>query len=230
MSVWHNIKDLLQTHPHLRFWWRDDDLTEPTAAGDKILELAHFYQIPVTFAVIPDLAQPSLKPWLDQHHVCYQIAQHGLRHDNNAVKNQKKTELTENTNLEGLLLGKEKLQKLFKEKFYPIIVPPWNRFDPELLPFLKKNYDKISTFGTEIDQAFVNTHIDLIAWRDNKRCLTAEEVYRALEHQLRINPHQRKIGILTHHLVHEDAHNELLEKLIQTLGNERFTDPLENLQ
>lgn len=211
MTIWQDLSKFLDNQPNRQFWWRDDDLVEPTEAGERLLKLACNYDIPITLAVIPESMKESLIPWLNSfENLNYQIAQHGFNHNNNAKPNQKKCELIYGFDTENLLKAKGKLQDLFPHHFKNMIVPPWNRFDASLHFFLNENYEKISTFGPEESKHFVNTHIDLIHWKEDKRALTEEEIFYQITES-----ENNSIGLLTHHLVHEENHWKLLEKFFE---------------
>ena len=68
------------------FWWRDDDLNEPTAAFDRLLDLRDTLDIPLNLAVIPDEVDPHIG---DDLAGCT-LLQHGVLHKNFATDGQKK--------------------------------------------------------------------------------------------------------------------------------------------
>jgi hypothetical protein len=59
------------------------------------------------------------------------VLQHGWAHAQHNGPNQKKAELGDQRPLpvvlEELRAGREKLERLFPERFLPVLVPPWNR-------------------------------------------------------------------------------------------------------
>ena len=76
----------------IAFWLRDDDAVQPTAALDRLLDLAGRHSIPTTLAVIPAYAREQLAARLaTEPHVS--VAVHGWAHDNHAPEGEKKQEL-----------------------------------------------------------------------------------------------------------------------------------------
>ena len=73
--------------------------------------------------------------------------------------------------------GRMALERLFATRALPVLVPPWNRIAPELVPTLPEiGFAGLSTFAARRrDQPVsglrqVNTHVDLIDWKDRRLC------------------------------------------------------------
>ncbi|MBL4907846.1 MAG: hypothetical protein JKX94_10375, partial [Sneathiella sp.] len=64
MTSWAALKDELDLWRDAgqiaTFWWRDDDLNEPTEAFDRLLNLRDSLDIPLSLAVIPDRVDPHI--------------------------------------------------------------------------------------------------------------------------------------------------------------------------
>ena len=119
------------------FWWRDDDAFEPTVALDTLLDLANRYEVPVTLAVVPAKAgQPLARRLAGERHAA--VAVHGWAHHNHASESEKKQELGHHRLAEAVLgelyHGFLHLKQLHEASFVPMLVPPWNRIDPLLIP------------------------------------------------------------------------------------------------
>jgi hypothetical protein len=198
------------------FWWRDDDLTEPTSALDRLLNLQNHFDIPLTLAIIPERASPSL---LDHLEGCT-IVQHGYQHLNFAPEGDKKSEFPDMRGqddiIQSIKAGKGILSDIFKDQFYPVFVPPWNRIGSATLSSLAQlNYLAVSRYQPRAEiypekgLLEINTHVDVIDWRNNRRPVEDHVlVDKALNH-LRARRKNSILkdeptGLLTHHLVHDE--------------------------
>ena len=205
-----------------RFWLRDDDAVEPTPALDRLLSITATHGVPVTLAVIPEPTGPELADRLADAPQA-EVAVHGWAHVNHAPPTQKKQELGAHRPpgvvLTELRNGFEKLRALHGGRFVPMLVPPWNRIDPVLIPHLgEAGFAALSVFGPEKpgDLPLVNTHVDLIDWHGtrggrNGAVLVAEIVMR-LRAMHKSGP--GVMGFLTHHLVHDEAAWDFFDGLL----------------
>ena len=119
-------------------WWRDDDAVAPAPALDRLAALAHEHEVTVGLAVIPALAEPALAPWLGSARA--EVLQHGWAHRSHAAPGEKKTELgsrraPDDVTAE-LSRGFRRLGGIAGDQLRPVLVPPWNRIDPGLIPSL----------------------------------------------------------------------------------------------
>ena len=217
MTLWQTFDDELglwrEAGKQVRFWLRDDDAVTPTPALEHLLTL----DLPVTIAAIPATATGALADRLaDEAEV--DVAVHGYAHQNHAPPGEKKREIGlergRATILGELAAGLERMRTLFGNRLLPLLVPPWNRIDEELLTDLPSlGFAALSTFGDKAIKPVqglkvVNTHIDIIDWRGNRSGKSLEAVIDELVQVLRIrrmNKSTDPIGILAHHLVHDDA-------------------------
>lgn len=219
-----------------RLWLRDDDAVEPTAALDRLLTLTRHYGVPVTLAIIPARAGESLAAHLEGAGHAFP-AVHGWSHDNHAPPSEKKQELGPHRPrlaITGdLARARARLCELFGDRLVPLLVPPWNRIDPGLLPELPSlGFAALSGFGPEPDAAplpIANTHVDLIDWRGGRRCRDHAALVEDLTGALR-RRRGRPVGLLTHHLVHDENAWQFLAALFEATashGNCRWLSPLE---
>ncbi len=104
------------------------------------------------------------------------VLQHGYAHTNHAVAPEKKIEIglqrPAMLTLGELGTGWMALEQLFGSRALPVMVPPWNRISPVLVPTLPEiGYRGLSTFGPRPrvhpvrGLLQVNTHVDLIDWK-----------------------------------------------------------------
>ena len=197
-----------------RLWWRDDDLGDPTAKLDPLLQCAGHLEIEPVLAVVPRWASDALPRRLADQKVC--IAMHGWAHIDHQAGRGKKAEFGDARPIADLVkdarAGQERLADLFGSEPIDCFVPPWNRtvLDlAELLPSL--GFQGISTFGTHRNTVqgcgvrWVNTHIDVIDWRGNRRFVGPDPMAEAITKELvsrrrEVGPTCEPIGLLTHHL------------------------------
>jgi len=205
-------------------WWRDDDAVEPTRELDRLLALRRERDIPLALAVVPARAGKALAARLDSEGGVV-VLQHGYAHVNHAGPADKKVELGLQRPammvLGELGAGWLALERLFGARARPVLVPPWNRIAPGLVPALPEiGFRGLSTFGArqrpEPVRGFVqvNTHVDLIDWRGERGFAGEAEILGQL---LRALTHARQnsepIGILSHHLAMDEPAWDFLKSL-----------------
>ncbi len=204
----------------VQFWLRDDDAVEPTQPLEDLLTLTERYAIPCTLAIIPARSSDALAQRLfTTEHVA--VAVHGWSHDNYAPDDEKKQELglhrPLNEVVSELKRGYTLLAQQHAPNFVPLLVPPWNRIDPAIVLELNAlGFQGLSTFGAPTSSAIamVNTHVDIIDWRGSRGGRDAGELVKDIVEL--IENTQTPIGILTHHLVHDDAAWQFLQQLFST--------------
>jgi hypothetical protein len=204
-------------------WWRDDDAGRDHTRLALLLELARARAAPVAMAVVP--------AWLEEAAAARILAcpeatvvQHGIAHADHAGPGAKKIELGGTADpvmiREALVAGQQALAGMFGPRFRPVLVPPWNRLAPELAPGLPAlGFKALSTFGRRraaepvMGLRQVNTHLDLVAWREGGRSLSLEEALTSLAQRIRAYDGE-PIGILSHHLVMDEAALAALDRLL----------------
>ncbi len=194
-------------------WLRDDDAVTPAAALQKLVDLAGDFAVPIAVAAIPARSSPALAGFLQNASHATPVV-HGWRHDNHAPAAQKKQELGDHRPLDAVLsdlsVSLIRMTELFGDRHVPMLVPPWNRISASILPHLRElGYRALSCYGTERVDAPVpvfNTHIDLIDWRTSRRSRDHASLVRdVVMHIRRTAPAGGPVGILTHHLAHDEG-------------------------
>lgn len=208
----------------ITFWLRDDDAIEPTNPLKQLLELTADNHVPVTLAVIPAGAGRSLAARLEDAPLVT-VAVHGWSHENHAPEREKKQELGSHRDPAVVLAeigeGLKRLEDLFGERAFPMLVPPWNRIDPSLLPALPPlGIQALSTFGRENRNGRVpllNTHIDIIDWHGTRGGRPMETLFGEILQRIGESDGDPldTVGILSHHLVHDAAAWRFLETLFE---------------
>lgn len=209
-----------ETGKTLEFWWRDDDAVEPTTQLHQLLHISEKFSIPLHLAVIPE----SCKQAFPISDLCY-VLQHGITHQNLAPSGEKKCELHSSQINDALIArlkqNKKKLENFFGHKFVDCMVPPWNRISPDYIDcLLKAEFKFLSTFNERKfqDQILqINTHLDIIDWSSHPRKFLGEEIlerFISLLRQIRLQNKNHPIGLLTHHLVHDNDCWDFIENLL----------------
>ena len=208
-----------------RLWLRDDDASALTPALEQLISLARRWQAPVLLAVIPALAQPALVQRLVNEPLVTPC-QHGYAHINHAPEGEKKCELgahrTPADVLAGLAAGRARLAQLFGARVAPVLVPPWNRIAPGLVPQLPGiGFAALSTFGPDKGAGVpglerINCDLDVIDWHNGRRGVAPALLNARL---LGLLASARAaggapVGILAHHLVHDAAAWDWLETVL----------------
>lgn len=226
--IWQPLRDVLQrmtaANRQARLWLRDDDAIEPTPALDRLLDLTRQASVPLSLAVIPAFTGVPLADRLQaENHTSVTV--HGWSHENHAGDRGKKRELGPDRPsavvLGELRDGFDKLQALYATRLDPVLVPPWNRIDAALLPPLSAlGFRAVSVYGeADIDSPIkqINTHVDIMDWLGTRGCRPHGELVAQLvvELEVRLAGSDEPIGLLTHHLVHDDACWDFMEKLFE---------------
>ena len=231
MSIWDKISTELalwqnEGLPPARLWLRDDDAIEPTRGLDRLAEITGAFDVPVTIAVVPEPVDVSLAPWLEEHRQ-FSIALHGYAHKNHAPAGKKKCELGLHRGMQMVMRelgeGHVKLLTMFRARYINMLVPPWNRIDQNLLPYLAGiGLTSISTFTWQLFPQIpglvqLNTQVDIIDWKGTRggRAETGlvDDLLLALQTARRKSG--APVGVLTHHLVHDEIAWAFLADLFQ---------------
>ncbi len=212
------------------FWLRDDDAVEPTAELDRLLGLTGRFAVPVTLAVIPALTGEALARQLAQTPYT-EVAVHGWSHLNHAPKGQKKQELgphrPRDIVLGELSNGLAHLARLHRGRAVPMLVPPWNRIDPGLINDLgSAGFTALSVHGPAwpAPLSVINTHVDLIDWHGSRGCHEHAVLVGEVVAQLhRAFVSGEPVGLLTHHLVHDEPAWAFMQRLFEVTSGQACT-------
>ncbi len=218
-------------------WWRDDDAADATEPLEQLLDLAGKASVPLTLAVIPTGATPALCDLLAGYPNA-ELAQHGYAHLNHAGSGEKKIELGAHRPADHVIAelaaGWQALDQRFGNRLgfrlQPILVPPWNRIAPHLIPMLPElGYAGLSTFGARsraepvAGLRQINTHIDIMDWRGG-RCFVGEDraltltVEQLCARRFGTVDDDEPTGLLTHHLVHDQGAWRFIGRLINEVA------------
>jgi hypothetical protein len=217
-------------------WLRDDDAVAPTPALDRLAALARTYRVPMTLAVIPARATQALADYLGDTPLL-SGAVHGWSHTNHAPAGIKTSEFPDTRSADDLeadlIRGRDRITALFDAAAARVFVPPWNRIGASGIAALATlGYRALSTFGPEPSPraapgiALVNTHVDIIDWKGTRG--GRDPVWLARETAIQLAAARtagcRHVGILTHHLVHDETAWSFVSALFdETAHDQRVT-------
>jgi hypothetical protein len=231
------------------FWWRDDDAVDASPALDRLLALARGRAASVALAVIPAEARAALAQRLAQEPAA-SVVQHGFSHRNHAAPGRPKSELGAER-APGLVLGELArgalaLDRLFGTAWLRVLVPPHNRIAKTLATALPEaGYVGVSTFGRKTRDvpglAWINTHIDIMNWTTTRGFVGEDAALGAVVAELvrrrddtgasarrGARDGDTPTGLLTHHLVHDEAAWHFLDRFLAALASHpaaRVVDP-----
>ena len=221
-GAWHELDGELDAWArHGRtasFWWRDDDATAPTPELERLLALHARTEVPLSLAVIPQRMDGELTGALRPFEAGVTALQHGYAHDNHAPAGEKKAELVGSRPTPHILaeLAQGWQNLLALPRRLPVMVPPWNRVAPHLIPLLPEiGLTGLSTFGPRRRASptpasrQANTHVDPIDWRAGQAFRGLTESVRAAVSHLRDRRNAtvdstEPTGLLTHHLAMDE--------------------------
>jgi peptidoglycan/xylan/chitin deacetylase (PgdA/CDA1 family) len=222
-----------------RLWLRDDDACEPSPALYKLLGALEAFNAPCLLAVVPMKAGHALADVLkDKPGIC--VAMHGVSHANHSVPGQKPEETPMDRPLdtvtEELRAARARLVAHFGAVAGEWYVPPWNRIGADVASLLPQlGFKVLSTFGGErfgrgAALVELNTHVDIMNWRGGRIGHTPDEVLAELATALASAREQgwRPVGVLTHHLVHNENAWAALDAVLQVTSAHpavRWCDP-----
>ena len=229
------------------FWWRDDDAVDVSPALERLLALTHARTAPLALAVIPADARPALAQRMAGEPAAH-VVQHGFSHRNHAAPGRPKAELGAER-APGLVLGELTrgalaLDRLFGTAWLRVLVPPHNRIAKTLAAALPQaGYVGISTFGRKTRDvpglAWINTHIDIMNWTTTRGFVGEDAALGAVVGELvrrrdatgdsgGDSGGDTPTGLLTHHLVHDEAAWRFLDRFLAAIASHpaaRVVDP-----
>ncbi|MXQ12860.1 glycosyltransferase [Microvirga makkahensis] len=217
----------------VRFWWRDDDAVADTPQLDRLMALSRSARASVALAVIPRSLKPSLGERLRRDDAAFALV-HGWSHANHAPAGEKKAEFGPHRSVDAMAAEAERALHVARDQFghklLPVFVPPWNRISPDLAQHLPRaGFTGLSAFNDRKEARSaegllqVNTHIDPIDWHgtrslDDPKRIVARLAAAIDRRVIGEADREEPIGLLTHHLIHDDVIWTFCEKLMMHLA------------
>ena len=221
MTDWSRLDAALDKAETPSFWWRDDDAIADTPALHRLLDMAESIAAPLVLAVIPGNLTDGLAQAIEGRDVT--TAVHGWTHTNHAPESEKKAEFR-NHRPEAVLMDEARrglgiLDDAFGVQSLPLFIPPWNRVAIDL-PLAQCGFSGISIYGQrevscERNLVRFDSHLDPIDWRGSR---SAVPLQRIIDEIADLLASDAPIGLMTHHLVHDDAIWTLCETLVTRLN------------
>lgn len=225
-------------------WWRDDDLHQPTPELELILYTSEITRFKPLLGVIPLLSVQELPASLKNFDA--RIGIHGLQHINHNIRLARKSEFGSARCIEDqkqdIKKAKDVLLSLFGDSVLNCFIPPWNRISSELVAYLPNlGFSSISAFGERKTKhpvpnlLQINTHVDLIDWKNTRKFIGGESMASQLTNYLRrkrldTSNHFEPIGLLSHHLEMNKKDWEEFQTVCLTLKKHAavyLADPIE---
>ncbi|MFW5834269.1 MAG: hypothetical protein ACOCYE_09235 [Pseudomonadota bacterium] len=200
-------------------WWRDDDAGRAHPRLFRLLDLAEANGVPIGLAVVPAWLEPDAAQRIRRSPNAT-VLQHGIAHDDHGGSEQRKIELggtVDRAWLERTLVDhRRRLEDAFGEQFLPVMVPPWNRMDPDLFPRLPE----LGFVGVSMDRGPVlagpprraDVHVDAMDWQGTGRQRPLGDLQAAMHAVL--DSGMTPVGLMTHHLVVDDPGWDDLDRLL----------------
>ena len=206
-----------------RLWWRDDDARGTTPALARLIALSTAHDAPLLLAVTPDGDAAGLAATTQTGRVF--LAQHGTDHRDRGVVEacQFAPDDSVETIVAALREGRARLERL--TGFLPVYVPPWNRLSGAQIAALPHaGFLGVSAAGPSLEGPDelqrIDIHLDILRWGPPRFRGTASalrRLKRALRRRRLACAWNEPVGVLTHHLDHDEAAWTFLERLLLRL-------------
>lgn len=222
LTLWLETRRWRSAGRAARLWWRDDDAKGLTPSLERLLAAAQNAEAPLTLAVIPDGDLGDLAARL-VHATQVNVAQHGVDHHNRrdgAAAGEFPHDWTAAQVAIALRRGWSLMQGLPRATM--VFAPPWNDVHPELETALRLNgyagWSANGGLGAPGVLARLDAHVDLLRWRGGARFRGRGRflgrLAREMRRRRRAGQWDAPIGLLTHHLDHDDAAWAFLEAFL----------------
>lgn len=209
-------------HGKIRLWIRDDDAISVTPELERLARWALAGDAEILLAVVPAFADEGLARFVADH-PCLVPGVHGWAHKNYAGQGEKKSEFGMHRPAEridtDLNRGHSVVNTMFAGHALPVFVPPWNRVAGAVADRLSGHgFRALSAFGGVFANAppdglkVINTHLDIIDWKGTRGCRPHRDLVSELASLINKGG-TSPIGVLTHHLVHDEACWDFLDEL-----------------
>jgi len=216
-------------------FFRADDIAVPGKQFSHLLEIFSQYRVPLCLAVVPAwLTQPR---WLALKRVAKNSVsrwcwhQHGWRHVNHEItgKKQEFGPRRSRADLEhDIRRGRQRLENMLGNSFFPVFTPPWNRCDQKTLDLLKEmDYAAISRSSRSKPpppEGLLNfdVNVDLHTRKEKRPAVGWDNLFNDLQQAIASG----RCGIMIHHQRMNQAAFDFLEILLMILGKHKELEPV----
>ncbi len=229
LALWLELRRWRRAGRTARLWWRDDDAAGGSAALDRLLQASRATGVPLTLAAVPAGDMAGLAARLARASLVT-VVQHGVDHQNRR-SGPAAGEFPHDWSRHELEIALHRGWSLLQTvpRAQPIYVPPWNDVHPELEAALGAGgYAGWSVNGELAPEglARVDAHLDLMRWRGGARFRGRGRFLKTLTGELarrrRAGLWAAPIGVLTHHLAHDEAAWRFLEAFLAWTARDEF--------
>jgi len=203
-------------------WWRDDDARRATPALDRLLSLAHRFDAAITLAAVPDGDIQGLVRTAGRTRGV-ELAVHGFRHENRAPPGYPSGEVNDLDDLGDVMSDLGVALDVFRRAGVrpKLFVPPWNNAHPTLVKAIALQGLGLSCYGQprgEGPPGRLDAHLDVMRWKPKARFRGAVRFLlrarRLLVERRKAQAWAEPLGLLTHHLDHDEPTWRFLEALL----------------
>lgn len=216
-------------------FFRADDVAVPGRQFSRLMDLFSTYGVPLSLAVVPAMLTRQRWQYLNGFEKknpsrwCWH--QHGWRHVNHATEGKKQEFGGARTISEikrDLVRGKNRLEQLMGDRFYPVFTPPWNRCSNVTLELLKElGYAAVSrSRGSKtpscrgLPDYYVN--VDLHTGKEKSPVAAWENLFGGLQQAIASN----YCGLMIHHQRMNAAAFDFIEILLKKLVKSHKLQPV----
>lgn len=206
----------------LSLWWRDDDARQPTPQLDRLLAISEQNGVPLTLAVIPSAENTNLAERI-RNSGDFTVIQHGIDHVDRARTTERGArEMPREWDAQEISARVRATQLRWMPNWIPVFAPPWHDAHPCLGMALRENgFEGWSFYGGELHQSQgltrIDVHLDVLRWKRGVGFRGERRFVRRLtelSRNCRAKRWTEPIGILTHHLQHDETSWKFLEWFI----------------
>lgn len=211
-------------------FFRADDIAVPGKQFAHLLKIFSRYRVPLCLAVVPAwLTRPR---WLALKRAAQNAAcgwcwhQHGWRHINHEIKGKKQEfgPRRSRADLEhDIKRGRQRLESLLGDDFYPVFTPPWNRCGQKALDVMNNlGYAAVSrSRGSSPPPPKELPNFDVNVDLHTRKEKTPTAGWNNLLDELQQAIASGRCGIMIHHQRMNQAAFDFLEILLKTLVGKR---------
>jgi hypothetical protein len=237
-----------------RFWVRDDDAFEMSQNLERLCDLATRHNIKIGLAVIPGKILPDLSDFLGNKTRQFHPMCHGWKHVNHNRSNRPaefgydrpiSSMIIDAQYAFGLFSG-------HFGALNAIFVPPFNRITPTVAKALPGiGFAGVSSMPSQLEHKIlqlalrigwskvikipdfsgvprIDAHVDMINWKTraaHETTIIADHLVRQLRgRRLGVLPADTPIGLLTHHLAHDEGIWRACDETLEFLRSHRAAE------
>jgi hypothetical protein len=210
-------------------FFRADDIAVPGQQFAHLLEMFSQYRVPLCLAVVPAwLTRPrwlALKGGAKNSASRWCWHQHGWRHVNHEVtgKKQEFGPLRSRADLEhDIRRGRQRLENLLGNSFFPVFTPPWNRCDQKALDVLENlGFAAVSRSRGSRPPPKGLPNFDVIVDLHTRKEKTPAAGWDNLWDELQQAIASGRCGIMIHHQRMNQAAFDFLDILLKALKKQK---------